>query len=188
MRLSFASGHASAGQNRVRQFERDARAAEVRVRIVAIFAVRIDDGERGRKFGFGQVMVGHDHVDAEFVGARDGRSRANAVVDADDQPDSARRGLFHRRGLHSVAVVQAMRNVPARFRAGQFQRLFQNDCGGDSVDVVVAVDLDLLAARMARRMRSTARSMSRSRKGSCRSAMRGFRKRSAAAASRNPRR
>ncbi len=38
-----------------------------------------------------------------------------------------------------------MGNVPARFRSGEFQGFFEDDCGGYSIDVVVAVDLDLLA-------------------------------------------
>ena len=123
-------------------------------------------------------MVGHDDVDAEFVGSRDRRSRSNAVVDADDETDSARRGRFYRGGLHSIAVVEAMGDVPARFRSGQFQGFFEDDGGGYSIDVVVAVDLDLSSARYGLADASTARSMSRRRKGSCRSAMRGFRKRS----------
>ncbi len=94
--VEFCLRPSQTGQDRMRQFEGDARAAEVRVGIVAIFAVGIDDGERRRERGFGQVMVGYDDVDAEFVGSRDCRSRSNAVVNADDQPDSARRGRFHR--------------------------------------------------------------------------------------------
>ena len=48
-RYSFASGHPSASQNRVRQFERHARAAEIRIRVAAIRAIRIDHGERRRQ-------------------------------------------------------------------------------------------------------------------------------------------
>ena len=44
--VEFCLRPSQAGQDRMRQFEGDARAAEVRVGIVAIFAVGIDDGER----------------------------------------------------------------------------------------------------------------------------------------------
>jgi hypothetical protein len=43
--------------------------------------------------------------------------------------------------------VEAVGNVPARFGSGKFEGLFEDDCGGYSIDVVVAMDLDLVAAR-----------------------------------------
>ena len=45
------------------QLQRDARAAQIFLRIGAIATVGIEHGERGRQFGFGQMMIGDDDVD-----------------------------------------------------------------------------------------------------------------------------
>ena len=66
-RRSFVSGPTGPGEDSVSQLECHTRAAEIRVGIIAIRAIGINHGERGRKFRFGQVMIGNDGVDAKLV-------------------------------------------------------------------------------------------------------------------------
>ena len=54
-------------QQRLHQFERDARAAELLVRILTAGPVRIEHGQCGRQLRFGQMMVGDDDINAEIV-------------------------------------------------------------------------------------------------------------------------
>ena len=58
--------------------------------------------------------------------------------------DAHRSGAFNHVGAHAVTVFQAMRNVEAGFAARHLDSLLQNDHRHGSVDVVVAVDQDLL--------------------------------------------
>ena len=54
-------------EQRLHQLERNARAAQVFVGIRAVAAVGVEHGERGRKLGLGQMMIGDDDVDAAFA-------------------------------------------------------------------------------------------------------------------------
>ena len=70
IRRTLSGGHPSVAEQRLHQLERHAGAAEIFFRIRAIGPIGIEHGQRRRQFGFRQVMIGDDHVDAEFVGAR----------------------------------------------------------------------------------------------------------------------
>ncbi len=134
-------------QQRLDQLERHAGAAQVLLRIGAVRAVGIEHRQRGRQFRFGQVMVGDDHVDAQFVGAAHHFGGADAGIHADDQLDAlCGRGLHHFRA-HAVAVLQTVRHVIAGDAAGELDGLREQHHGGGAVHVVVAVDQDLLAVR-----------------------------------------
>ena len=69
-RDSFSAGQSERCKQRLHQLEGHAGAAEVLVGILAIAPVGIQYGERGRKLGLRQVMIGDDDVDAELAAAR----------------------------------------------------------------------------------------------------------------------
>ena len=58
---------AESGKNGVRELQCDARSAEVGIGITAIAAAGINDGERGRQFGFRQVVIGDNDIDSQFT-------------------------------------------------------------------------------------------------------------------------
>ena len=95
----------------------------------------------------GLVVVGDDQVDAELAGAPCRLAGANAAVDRDDQPHAIGVQLLDRDRLQPVAVAHALGKKVDDVAAEHFERASQDDRGGDAVDVVVAVDRDLLALR-----------------------------------------
>ena len=64
-RRNFSAGQSSVLQQRLHQLQGHARAAQILLRISAVRPVRIEDGQRRRQFGFGQMMIGDDDVDPE---------------------------------------------------------------------------------------------------------------------------
>jgi hypothetical protein len=105
-------GPAGAGQDGVSEFEGDSGAAEVGVRVIAIGATGVDDGEGRGEGGFGEVVVCDDDVDIEFAGAADGGFGADAVIDADDETDAAGGGFVDGRRLEAVTVEEAVLGQP----------------------------------------------------------------------------
>ena len=89
-------------------------------------------------------MIGYDHIDAAVARFPHYFGSANAGVHANDQRDAHRRGALDDVGAHSVAFFQAMRNMKAGFSARHLDGFLQNDNGDRSVDVIVAVNQDLL--------------------------------------------
>ena len=132
-------------QKRLDQLEGHTGAAQVLFRVRAIRAIGIEHGERGREVGLGQVMVGDDDVDAEFVGAAHHFGGADAGIHADNQLHPLFGGGLHHFAPHAVAVLQAVRHVIRGGAAGEFEGLGEEHHAGGAVDVVVAVDQDALA-------------------------------------------
>ena len=127
----------------LRELEGHARAAELLVGIFATVLIRIHNRERfGHAIGTGQVMIGHDQIDAQTLRGFRGREGANAHVDADDQANARRRGTLDHVVAHVVAFTNAMRDVEVGRASAELDRGFQNDDGHGAVHVVVAVDED----------------------------------------------
>jgi hypothetical protein len=145
-RVRRASGHFIAFQQRPRQLERHPHPAKILVRIRTTRLLRIQHRAGRRQLRFRQVMVRHDHVDAQLVGAFDHGRGADAGVHADDELHAVRRSLFHHAGLHAVAVAQPVRNPVGRRASRRFDRLPKHQHRGCAVDVVIAVEKDRLAA------------------------------------------
>ena len=74
-------------------------AGEVLVRVRAVAALRIDDGQRRRQFLVRFVVVGDDEIDAQFPGAAGGVGAANPAV---DRHDDARRPSACSRSMAGV--------------------------------------------------------------------------------------
>ena len=110
-------------EQRLRQLERDGRAAEGFFRIGAAGLVGIEDGERigDGIVGVGQVMVGDDEVEAEAPRGFSFGKGAHAGVDGDDEAHAVGvRGFKHAR-LQAVALAEAMRHMKARLRRRAFR-------------------------------------------------------------------
>ena len=75
----------------------------------------------GGSCGFGQMMIGDDHVDAELVGARHHFGGADAGVDADDELHALFGRGFHHFASHAIAVLEAVRNVKIGGAAGEYR-------------------------------------------------------------------
>ena len=127
----------------LREFERHSGSAKLLVRILATFLVRIDDGQRiGNAVGTGQVMVGHDEINAESLRRFGRRECANAHVNADDQANAGRGRAFDHVIAHVVALANTVGDVEVRRSATELDRSLQDDDRHGAVDVVVAIDQD----------------------------------------------
>ena len=91
------------------------------------------------------MVIGDDAVEIEGAGALHGLVGLDAGVHGDHQLDPLPGGLLQHRNLHSVALHQPLRDMVGAFRAQHLQSLSQDDHGGVAVNVVVAVNQDLLA-------------------------------------------
>ena len=89
---------------RIHQLQRHTGSAQILLRIAAIGTIGIQHGHRRRKLGFGQVVIGHDHVDPQPRGVLDHLVGANPRVHADDERDAGRGGVFHHFAPHAIAV------------------------------------------------------------------------------------
>ena len=136
-------------QQCVSQFEGDGCAAERFERVGAVCLGRIEYGH-----GFGdahrmvrEMVVGDDEVHSQGFCLGGGGEGADAGVYADDETDAGGGGLSQDAGLHAVAFAQAVGDVVGDdggsvFGGDPFDGGLEQDGGGGSVDVVVAVDED----------------------------------------------
>ena len=132
---------------RLHEFQRDADAGQVLVRIGAIVALRVDDGERRRQRRVRLVMVGDDQIDAELAGAARRLDAADAAIDGDHEHDAVGVQPFDRGRLQAVAVAQPLRDEVHDVSAEHLERAPQNHRRRDPVDVVVPMDCDPLPPR-----------------------------------------
>ena len=135
---------------RLGELEHDAGAAQVGERIGRPGRrARGHDG-RVRQHVAGSVVVGHDDVERELAGARDGLGRRDAAVDGDQQPGAG--GCQRLDGLDgdAVALLEAARQERLDLAAQEPQHLDGERGGTDAVDVVVAVHDDRPARRRSR--------------------------------------
>ena len=102
---------------RQQHVEHHADAREVLAREAAARLVRVDDARGVRQHRAGQVMVGDEHGDAEFVGARHALDARDAVVDGDDQVGRRLRGELDDLRRQPVAVLEAVRHEVVDLRA-----------------------------------------------------------------------
>src|SRR6185503_736016 len=97
-----------------------------------------------RQFRVWLVMVGDDQVETEVPRSCGRLDTANAAVHRDDQHDAEGMKTLDRRRLQAITVSQPLGDEVRNVRAEQLQCATENDRGGDTVHVVVAVDRDAL--------------------------------------------
>ncbi len=117
--------------------------AEVLIGVRAAGLIGIDDSDGGRDFGFGEVMVRDDDVDAEGAGMLDDGTGADSGIDTDDEGDAAGLGFGDDFGAHAVAFAEAVGHVEFALAAGDLDGFGEEDDRHGAVDVVVAVEEDL---------------------------------------------
>ena len=125
---------------RQQNVEHHADARQVLARKAAARLVRIDDARGVRQHRPGQVMVGDEHGDAEFVGPRHAVDTGDAVVDGDDQVGRPLRGEFDDFRRQPVAVLESIRDEVVDVRAHCPQAAQPDRAGGRAVAVVVGDD------------------------------------------------
>ncbi len=136
---------AGSAAERLHQLQRDADARKVLVRIRAVVALGVDDGNGHRQVGAGLVVVGDDEIDPELARAHCRFVSPDAAVHRDDHRGTFRVQPIDRRRLQPVAVLQAVGDEVADIAAQHLHRPPKDDGRGDAVDIVVAVDDDALA-------------------------------------------
>ncbi len=131
---------AEGGDERLRQLERDAGAAEILVLRRAVGAARIEHRASGRQRLPGEMVVGDDDLDPRRARRGDAVHRRDAAVAGNDHagPDPLRLG--EPRGTEVIAVLEAMRHEGVHRRPRFAQHARQQGRGALAVDVVVAVD------------------------------------------------
>lgn len=102
--------------------------------------VRVDDRARGGQRVAGQVVVGHEHVDAACIRGFDARHARDPVVDGDQQVGLAGGREFDDLGREPVAVFEAVRHQVVDLRAEHPQAAHRDRTGGRAVAVVVGDD------------------------------------------------
>ena len=109
--------------------------------------VGVDDGLGLGQFGGGQVVVGHQHRQAQRACAAHALDAGDAVVHGHEQIGAARGHAFGNRGGEAVAVDHAVgHEVIHLARAQQAQAAQRHGAGGGAVAVVVGHDADARVA------------------------------------------
>ena len=137
----------AAFEQRLRQLERDGRAAKDFLRIRASRLIRVEDGEGSgeRVAGGRQVMVGDDQIQTQPPrGFRFGKG-AHAGVDGDHDANAVGVRSFKHARLHAVAFAEAVRHVETCFTAEHLDGGLEQDHGDSAVHIVVAVKKNGLA-------------------------------------------
>lgn len=108
--------------------------------------VGVEDGESfgQAECGFRKMVVGDNKVEAEGLGCFGSSECTNTCIDADDETNALAGGDFENLALHSIALAQAMRYMEADGAAESFDRGLEQDDGGGSVHVIVAIYKDRL--------------------------------------------
>ncbi len=133
-----------AGEQRLREFERHARAGQHLVRIVAVGALGIDDGQRARQRRGWFVVIGDDEVDTQLASALRSFRRANPTIHRDDDHGPRRVEPFDRGGLQAVPILQSVGDEMSHHPPKQLDRPAQNHRRRHPIDIVVTVNHDRL--------------------------------------------
>ena len=121
-----------------------ADAREILVGVRAVRAMRIDHRAGGRQLAARQMVVRDDDVElASALYRRNIRDRSDAAVHRDEQVRLLR-NLFECLAVEAVALRHAVGDVEVHLRAEFAQRPRQERRRRHAVDIVVAVDRDVL--------------------------------------------
>src|SRR3989344_9486794 len=94
------------------------------------------------------MMIGNDHINAEFLCKCDLFNVGNTAIDRDKEFDAVSPELFYGGRVQSVTLRMPMRDIVQKIPvADLFQKVMQNDRTGDAVAVIVAVNNDAFAVR-----------------------------------------
>ena len=127
--------------------------------IAAIGALGVDHGQSRRQFRGRFMMIGNDDLETEGPGLGYFCSITNATVNGHQEIGFA--GQFRQgRGMQSIPLGQPVGDVADDPGPQAFQKMPEEGSGGESVDVVIAVDDDglLRVTAWARRAAAAARS------------------------------
>ena len=90
-------------------------------------------------------MIDHDHVDPRIARGGQRLVRHRAAIDRDDQARSLFAQLHQRLSTGAVAFQQPVRDIIVRLAPEHAEQADQQSGGRCSIDIVIAVDGDLLA-------------------------------------------
>ena len=141
--LHVAVGEARPEQ-RLDELEGYAHPAQVLLGIAAVRAARVQNGAGWGQVMIRQVVVRNDAIDAQFPGATDHLVFANPCIHAEYDAILVCGSPLDDRHAHPVAVGHTMRDEGLDPGAERPKRGEQHHHGHGPVNVVVAVDQDLL--------------------------------------------
>ena len=109
--------------------------------------VGVDDSFGRGQFAAGQVVVGNQDLQPQFLGAAHTFHAGNAVVHGDQQLGALRGHALGNRAGEAIAIDHAVRHQIAHIaRAQQAQATQRHSAGGGAIAVVVRHDADGLCA------------------------------------------
>ena len=123
----------------------DAGARQVRVRICAVRALRIDDRQGARQRTGGQVVISDDDVHPQPPRDVDLLDADDPAVAGDHQPHAGGGQLLEAAPRQPIAIGQSRRDVTRRLGADGAQRDGPDRHRGHAIGVIVAPDGDPLA-------------------------------------------
>src|ERR1700694_3506057 len=94
--------------------------------------------------GFGQMMVGNNQINSHTHGGLGRLKGSNSRIHADDQPDARSRRPLDDVIFHPVAFFNSMGNMEISHSPAQLYGGFQDHHGSSAINVIVAVNQDLL--------------------------------------------
>ncbi len=124
------------------ELEGDARAADVRVRILRAGDARVDHRERLGELGLHRVVVGDDQVEPDLAAEARLLDRRDAVVDRDDDLDPLLLGAAEAVDLETVAILHAIGDMHRDLGPERAEDVEKHGRAGVSVDVVIGVEED----------------------------------------------
>ncbi len=126
------------------EVERHPGGAEVLGRVVTARLVRVQDRHRRRHRLRHGVVIDDHHLEPERVRPRDLGDRGDPAVEGDQHPGAVGGDLLDRLEVQPVPLVDPVRDVGRDLGPELAQEQVQQRGRADAVDVVVAVEGDLL--------------------------------------------
>ena len=90
-------------------------------------------------------MIGDDHFEPDLAGTPGRIAGSDAAVDRDQQSTAFFVNLLECRSIEAVTFFEAVGDVEINVGVGEAQDMPQNGARGDAIDIVIAVNNDLLA-------------------------------------------
>ena len=139
--------NAIVGGKSLHEFETHAAAREMRVGVVIVAALGIENGHSRGQDLVGNVVVADDEIDATLLGIGDFFDGLDATVQDDDEAHTGFGGIVDTAFRHPVTFFVAVGDVVVDVAVIATDESIDQCHGGDAVDVIVTVDHDALLAR-----------------------------------------
>ena len=135
------------GGKGLHEFESHAATRQMRVGIVIVAALGVENGHGRRQHFVGHVVVADDEIDAALLGVGNFVDRFDAAVQDDDESHPGFGGIVDAALRHPVTLIVAVGDVVVDVVVVVTDEPVDQGHRSDAVDVIVAVDHDALLAK-----------------------------------------